>query len=139
MRDWRGIVALTLAAGVMLVLTAEVVASIVKTGDLTHDELALLSTVLGAAIGAVATYLGVTGGGATLGRVTDDRRDDAMTEQDQPAPQEADDVTFPVEETTGEPTPDPGPEVTWDETDPRPPAEQADDATQGMGPGDDVS
>lgn len=139
MRDWRGVVALTLAAGVMLVLTAEVIASIVKTGDLTHDELALLSTVLGAAIGAVATYLGVTGGGATLTRANHDRRDDAMTEQEQPE-ETGDDVTFPVEETTGPPLEAPPEDPDgWDEDDPRPPAEQADDATQGMGPGDDVT
>jgi hypothetical protein len=56
--DLRGICAIILAAGVMISLVAAAVAASIRGHEFSPDETTLLSTVLGAAIGAVATYLG---------------------------------------------------------------------------------
>jgi uncharacterized membrane protein len=57
--DWRGLVALVLALGVVGVLIAGAVGSILNHDrTVTSDEIATIATVLGAAIGAVAVYLG---------------------------------------------------------------------------------
>jgi uncharacterized membrane protein len=57
--DWRGPVALVLALGVVGVLIAGAVGSILNHDrTVTSDEIATIATVLGAAIGAVAVYLG---------------------------------------------------------------------------------
>lgn len=59
MRDLRGLVALVLAVGVVGVLIAGAVgAALNHERIVTSDEIATVSTVLGAAIGAVAVYLG---------------------------------------------------------------------------------
>jgi hypothetical protein len=60
-RDWRPFVAIILTAGVMAVLIILAIGEITQTGPHEHlsdTESTLLSTVLGAAVGAIATYLG---------------------------------------------------------------------------------
>lgn len=67
--DWAGAVALTLAIGIALALLAGVLTAELTPGPVTQNDVSLLSTLAGAAIGAVATYLGVKHSGS-------DRRDD---------------------------------------------------------------
>jgi uncharacterized membrane protein len=57
--DWRGPVALVLALGVVAVLIIGAVAGALNHDRyLTTEEISTISTVLGAAIGGVAVYLG---------------------------------------------------------------------------------
>jgi hypothetical protein len=57
--DWRGLVALVLALGVLgVLLVGAIAAALNHDRQLTSEDLATVSTVLGAAIGAVAVYLG---------------------------------------------------------------------------------
>lgn len=56
--DLQGICAIILAAGVTLSLVVAAAAAAIRGHTFSPDETTLLSTVLGAAIGAVATYLG---------------------------------------------------------------------------------
>lgn len=58
MTDLRGLVAVVLAAGVAICVVSLSLGIAVTTGPISQEDSALLSTVLGAAIGAVATYLG---------------------------------------------------------------------------------
>jgi chromate transport protein ChrA len=57
--DWRGITAATLAfvVGAVLIIGA-IFAGLNDYRAVTSEEVATVSTVLGAAIGAIATYLG---------------------------------------------------------------------------------
>jgi predicted anti-sigma-YlaC factor YlaD len=59
MRDWHGLVALVLALGVTIALVAGFITAELTPGAVTTEEISLLSTIAGAAVGAVATYLGV--------------------------------------------------------------------------------
>jgi hypothetical protein len=59
--DWRGLAAVILAIGVSLALVVTLVSAVVTKHTISDQESALISGVIGAAIGAVATYLG--GGG----------------------------------------------------------------------------
>jgi hypothetical protein len=60
--DWRGLVALVLALGVMATLVSGAVGAALNHERLvTAEEIATISTVLGAALGAVAVYLGTPG------------------------------------------------------------------------------
>lgn len=139
-RDWHSLVAIVLAIGVAASLILLSLVELRTSGHVTAEEATLLSTILGATVGAIATYLGTSNGtGGTL-IASNGTKGDAMTEQDLPAPEEpAEDFTFPVEEPTGPPIEEPD-EGAWpNDDDPRSPAEQADDATEGMGPGDDVT
>jgi hypothetical protein len=59
--DWRPLVAIILTAGVMAVLIILAIGEVTQTGPHEHlsdTESTLLSTVLGAGVGAIATYLG---------------------------------------------------------------------------------
>lgn len=56
--DFAGLAALVLAAGVMLAVVVATAGAAISHREFSGDETTLLSTVLGAAIGAVATYLG---------------------------------------------------------------------------------
>lgn len=59
--DPRGLAALVLAVGSALALIAIAVGASVHRGPISSEESSLISTVLGASVGALATYLG--GGG----------------------------------------------------------------------------
>lgn len=57
--DLRGLAAVVLAVGVVgAIVLGEVFAYLNKAKDVTVEEVATISTVLGAAVGAIATYLG---------------------------------------------------------------------------------
>jgi len=59
MRNWQGITAVILACGITsTVILLIVVEFVPHHGHVSESEAAALSTALGAAIGAVATYLG---------------------------------------------------------------------------------
>ena len=56
--DYHAIVAVVLALGATATLILLAVMELTRDGHVTPEEATLLSTVLGAVIGAVATYLG---------------------------------------------------------------------------------
>ena len=60
-RDWAGLAAFVLAAGVVIAIIVAIAGAAISHREFSADETTLLSTVLGAAIGAVATYLGTHG------------------------------------------------------------------------------
>jgi hypothetical protein len=60
-RDFAGLAAVVLAAGVVLAVVIATTGAAISHREFSPDETTLLSTVLGAAIGAVATYLGTHG------------------------------------------------------------------------------
>lgn len=58
MREWRGPIALVLATGVAVALVSGVLAAELTPTKITSEEIAFLSTLGGAAVGAIAAYLG---------------------------------------------------------------------------------
>jgi hypothetical protein len=60
-RDFAGLAAVVLALGVVLAVVIATAGAAISHREFSPDETTLLSTVLGAAIGAVATYLGTHG------------------------------------------------------------------------------
>lgn len=58
--DHRAVVAVILAFGVSASIVIIAAGATFHRGSISSEESNLLSTVLGAAIGAVATYLGIT-------------------------------------------------------------------------------
>ena len=60
-RDFAGVAAVVLATGVVLAVVVATAGAAISHREFSPDETTLLSTVLGAAIGAVATYLGTHG------------------------------------------------------------------------------
>jgi hypothetical protein len=59
MRDWRGPIVLVLAVGVSITLVVGVTGAVWTPGKVTAEESTFFSTLGGAIVGAVATYLGV--------------------------------------------------------------------------------
>ena len=57
-QDPRGLTALVLAAGIAIAIIAVAVGAAVHEGSVSAEESTLIATVLGAAVGALATYLG---------------------------------------------------------------------------------
>jgi len=57
--DPRGIAALVLALGVAIAIVAIAVGAAVHSGPISAEESTLIATVLGAAVGALATFLGL--------------------------------------------------------------------------------
>jgi hypothetical protein len=103
-RDYAGLAAVVLALGVVLAVVVATAGAAISHREFSPDETTLLSTVLGAAIGAVATYLGTHG-----------RRPDDSTHEGGPAME------------TKAPEPEQTPEE--DET-PAPPDEESDQQAQ---------
>lgn len=69
--NWPGVAAVILAAGVAVCVIALAVGTATQSGPISQEDATLLSTVLGAAVGAVATFLGgrlFTDEGATSSR-----------------------------------------------------------------------
>ena len=58
MKSWPGLAAVILAAGVAICVIALALGTATQTGPISQEDATLLSTVLGAAVGAVATFLG---------------------------------------------------------------------------------
>jgi hypothetical protein len=58
-RDWRGLIALILAVGVSIALVAGVLTAELTPTQVTSEEIAFLSTLGGASVGAIAAYLGI--------------------------------------------------------------------------------
>jgi NO-binding membrane sensor protein with MHYT domain len=58
--DPRGLAAIILAAGLSIAVVALAIGTEVTSRNLSVEEASLLSTVLGAAVGALATYMGGT-------------------------------------------------------------------------------
>jgi hypothetical protein len=56
--NWHALVAIILAVGASTAIVLLAVMEVVRDGNVTAEEATLLATVLGAAVGAVATYLG---------------------------------------------------------------------------------
>ena len=115
--DRGGLVALVLAFGVTVALVDSAIAASIRGHEFTPDEITLLSTITGTSIGAVATYLGMSRRNNHHHHHDDD--DKVTLTETPPAPEP---------EPTSESAPEPDPEFT---------DEQADEMTQGMGPGDD--
>lgn len=67
--DPRGLAAIIMATGLALALVALAVGTEVTSRAISVEEASLLSTVLGAAVGALATYLG----GSAIDRPHDDK------------------------------------------------------------------
>ncbi len=59
-RDWRGVVAVIIASGLALCFILLALGAVLHTSrvSLTPEEAGAISTVLGATVGALATYLG---------------------------------------------------------------------------------
>jgi hypothetical protein len=57
--DWRGPIAFILALGVATALVSGVLSAEITPGKVTSQEVSFFSTLGGAIVGAVATYLGV--------------------------------------------------------------------------------
>jgi hypothetical protein len=109
--DWPGLAAFVLALGVALGIVLGFVNAVIQSEPMSSEAANLLSTLGGAAIGAVATYIGIAhaNGG--------DHMEDPG-----------------IIETPPDPEPEPAPEP---EPDAEPDEEDADDMTQGMGPGEE--
>ena len=60
-RNYRGAAALVLAASTAVCVIVLSIGAAVQAGPISQEDATLLSTVLGAAVGAVATYLGGRG------------------------------------------------------------------------------
>lgn len=117
-RDYAGLAAVALATGVVLAVVIATAGAAISHREFSPDETTLLSTVLGAAIGAVATYLG------THGRRPDAPPPDPGGPAMETQTPEPDEAPAPAPE----PEPQPDPEFT---------DQEVADMTQGMGPGDD--
>jgi outer membrane biosynthesis protein TonB len=106
-KDWRGLIALILALGVALAFLSGVIIAEVSPNMITEQETTFFSTLGGAIMGALATYLGVqhlsTNGGKSMETETPER--------DEPV----------------EPEPVPEPEH---EPEPAPPDKESDEQTQ---------
>ena len=79
LRD-RAIAALVLAIGVAASVVILCIETVVHSGPVSAEEATVLSTVLGATVGAVATYLG----GAAVGRRHPPDDDDAEADEGGP-------------------------------------------------------
>ena len=57
--NWHALVAVILALGAATTIVLLAVMELIRDGNVTAEEATLLSTALGAVVGAVATYLGI--------------------------------------------------------------------------------
>lgn len=83
MRDWRGLIALVLSVGVAVALVSGVLTAELTPTKITSEEIAFLSTLGGATVGAIAAYLGIH---TDRSDMTEDPQD--PTEPTEPEPTE---------------------------------------------------
>jgi len=112
-RDWRGPIAFVLALGVAISLVSGVITAEVTPGKVTTEEAGFFSTLGGAIVGAVATYLGLQ----HRQKESDDNmrettetpeRDEPVTPEPAPEPERA--PSYPDEPAPSPPSPEPAPE-----------------------------
>lgn len=83
-RDWRGIIALVLAVGVSIALVAGVLTAELTPTRITSEEIAFLSTLGGASVGAIAAYLGIRHFDSRDPTTTDTEADDEAYDEEEP-------------------------------------------------------
>lgn len=66
-RDWAGPIALVLAAGVSIALCTSLIIITLSPKPLDAELMAVVTTLAGAAVGAVGTYLGISRAPALFG------------------------------------------------------------------------
>jgi hypothetical protein len=71
--EWPGVICFTLALGIAVSMIVEVVGVVVGDRPLSQGESSLLSTLFGASVGVIGTYLGAHG---RHGRRADDAREE---------------------------------------------------------------
>jgi uncharacterized membrane protein len=76
--EWAGLIALVLAIGVSISMVVSIVGATLSTGGLSTEKSNLLSTVVGASVGVIGTYIGAHGRGGR--RSEDDRRTERREE-----------------------------------------------------------
>lgn len=62
--EWAGLIAFVLALGVAISMTVALVGSVLSSDPISSEKASLLSTLYGAAIGVIGTYIGAHGRGA---------------------------------------------------------------------------
>jgi hypothetical protein len=92
-RDWRGPIALILAVGVAVAFCSGVVIAEISPNMVTEQETTFFSTLGGAIMGALATYLGVThinrpNGGNDMETETPERDEPVEPSAPEPEPTE---------------------------------------------------
>jgi hypothetical protein len=70
--EWAGLIALVLALGVAISMVTALVGTMLSDEPISSEKASLLSTLTGAAIGVIGTYIGAHGRGGR--RTSDDRR-----------------------------------------------------------------
>jgi hypothetical protein len=72
--EWAGLIALVLALGVAISMVTALVGTMLSDEPISSEKASLLSTLTGAAIGVIGTYIGAHGRGGR--RTTDTDRPD---------------------------------------------------------------
>lgn len=62
--EWAGLIALVLALGVALSMVIALVGAVLSADRISAEKASLLSTLFGASIGVIGTYIGAHGRGA---------------------------------------------------------------------------
>jgi len=75
--EWAGLIALVLALGVAISMVTALVGTMLSQEPISSEKASLLSTLTGAAIGVIGTYIGAHGRG---GRRTSDTTSDERRE-----------------------------------------------------------
>jgi hypothetical protein len=78
--EWAGLIALVLALGVAISMVAALVGTMLTNEPISSEKASLLSTLTGAAIGVVGTYIGAHGRGGR--RANDAPGDDRRSARD---------------------------------------------------------
>lgn len=72
--EWAGLIAFTLALGISVSMVVALIGAVLDDGPISAEKSNLLSTVFGASIGVIGTYIGAHGRGGR--RVSDDPEED---------------------------------------------------------------
>jgi hypothetical protein len=75
--EWAGLIAFVLALGIAVSMVVSLIGAVLDDDGLSPEKSNLLSTVFGAAIGVIGTYIGAHGRGA---RRSSDRRGEETDE-----------------------------------------------------------